>query len=435
METIEYKDKKNLPLNVLKACIDAPWAIMESSMKLILDVINRETDPDAVQKQIGQPLQNTRNVEVRDNVAIIPIIGPIFRYANLFTRISGATSIEDLSTDFEKAIENPNVKKIILNIDSPGGQVNGTSELANMIFEARGKKEIHSYIGSTGASAAYWIGSAAESITIADTAVAGSIGTIISIVDSKGHYERQGYTFYDFVSRKSPNKNLSPGSPEGQERILKLLDSITETFLNAVSLQRSYTKERVESDFGQGDIFTGYDAVEAGLVDSVGSFEGLLSKIITKKIYGGLNMGDEQIKDVSPAPEAKEPKENDTPITKDSVSALYPEIANSLREDGAKSERERIKGIEANSMPGYDEQLAEMKYDGKTTPEQAASKILQLEKEKQNQMKEKIKSDASKLNEISADSQPDDETSGDQNKSAISNMMAGMDSFAKKRRA
>src|SRR6185503_19749583 len=65
---------------------DRPWAITEAGLRQILEIAERSNaSPEAVAARLGRPLENTRTVEVRDGVAVIPVTGPIFRYANLFT--------------------------------------------------------------------------------------------------------------------------------------------------------------------------------------------------------------------------------------------------------------------------------------------------------------------------------------------------------------
>src|SRR5690606_4035038 len=132
----------------------------------LLAIADRMGDPAALVTKQGQRLESARTVSVRDGVAIVPVVGPIFRYANLFTEISGATSTQVLATDIRAALDDPNIKAIILNIDSPGGIASGINELAEMIYEGRARKRIVAYGGGTVASAAYWIASAANEIVI-----------------------------------------------------------------------------------------------------------------------------------------------------------------------------------------------------------------------------------------------------------------------------
>src|SRR5690625_78334 len=107
------------------------WAITDDALRTLLEVAARENlTPEVVEAELGRPLQNTDRVTIRDGVATIPVVGPIFRRASLFTRVSGATSIEQLALDFQEALTDPQVRAILLNVDSPGGEVNGVSEFA-----------------------------------------------------------------------------------------------------------------------------------------------------------------------------------------------------------------------------------------------------------------------------------------------------------------
>lgn len=116
-----------------------PWATTSDTLENIINIAKRQNaNPAAIAAQLGRKLQSTYAVSVRNNVAVIPIHGPLFRYANLFTLISGATSYELLARDFNSALADESIKAILFDIDSPGGEVNGCSELADMIYNARG---------------------------------------------------------------------------------------------------------------------------------------------------------------------------------------------------------------------------------------------------------------------------------------------------------
>ena len=194
-----------------------PWAITETAMQTILQIAMRENEsPQAVAAKLGRELQNTYNVIERDGVAIIPVTGPLFRYANIFTSISGATSYELIAKDFRSALDNAKIHTVILDIDSPGGEVNGVSELASMIYEARGQKPIIAYASGDAASGAYWIASAADEIVSSETSALGSIGVV-------GMYRKaDDDKAIEIVSSQSPHKRLDPASDEGHGRIITL---------------------------------------------------------------------------------------------------------------------------------------------------------------------------------------------------------------------
>ena len=258
------------------------WAIQETSLREMYGIyqaalqrkVNGEDfDPEAVAAKSGTRLDNTRRVEVRDGVAIIPVSGPVFRYANLFTQVSGATSIEMLAKDFDQALESPRVRSIILEINSPGGEVDGTSEFAEQIFNARGKKPIVAYVSHLGASAAYWIASATDEIVAQETASLGSIGVVgtVCVHKDKGHIE--------FVSSQSPNKRPNPESEEGRGRIQEHIDDLAQVFINTVARNRDWTADEVIQKGGAGGLRVGQKAVDNGLADRLGTLEGLISEL------------------------------------------------------------------------------------------------------------------------------------------------------------
>jgi signal peptide peptidase SppA len=242
----------------------------------VLTIANRENDdPEAVEAQLGRPLDNTRTVSVRNGVASIPIEGPIFRRANLFTEISGGASVEIIARDLNKALDDQSVRAVMLVIDSPGGEVNGINELADMLYAARGRKPITAYVEGVGASAAYWIASAADEVVADATAALGSIGVIMTMRDPSKTSARD----IEFVSSQSPNKNPNPATESGRSQIQSIVDSLADVFVSTVARNRSVSRETVLSDFGQGGILIGQKAVDAGLADRLGSYEQVLAEL------------------------------------------------------------------------------------------------------------------------------------------------------------
>jgi len=255
-----------------------PWATTSDTLQNIINIAKRQNaNPAAIAAQLGRKLQNTYAVSVRNNVAVIPIHGPLFRYANLFTAISGATSYELLARDFNTALNDDGIKAILFDIDSPGGEVNGCSELADMIFSSRGKKPIIAYASGHCCSGAYWIAAACDEIVVTDTASVGSIGVVA--VYEKDEDENK----IEIVSSQSPFKRISPATSEGMNRLQIQLDALAEVFINKVATYKDISPETVIKKFGQGDVFIGKAAVWQGLANRQGSFERILTDLNNEK--------------------------------------------------------------------------------------------------------------------------------------------------------
>ena len=170
--------------------LNSPWAILPDKLREIQTIYEThlrgdKIDLKGIEAQLGEPLNNVHmDIDVIDGVAIVPIHGVIGKRLNLFSKISGGVSTELLKRDLQIVLDDESVDSILLDIDSPGGSVDGTQELAQFIFDARSIKPIIALANSTMASAAYWIGAAAHEVHISDdTTQVGSIGVVANHVD------------------------------------------------------------------------------------------------------------------------------------------------------------------------------------------------------------------------------------------------------------
>lgn len=284
-----------MSVRALTAATNVPWAITEDALQGMLDIAaqHRTLPPDererhlkAVAATLGRPLDNTHTVTVRDGVATIPVDGPLFRHADMFTQVSGATSIDTLATDLRAALDDPTIRAVVLAINSPGGEVDGTAEFADQVYAARGVKPIAAYISNDGCSGAYWIASACREVVVAPTAIVGSIGVITAM----RHPADGGARKIEFASRHAPDKRLDPSTTAGRAQIQALIDATEDVFVTAVARNRGVEKETVLSDFGAGGVFIGQAAVDAGLADRVGSYEDVVAAL-TKTTAGQLPAG------------------------------------------------------------------------------------------------------------------------------------------------
>lgn len=328
-------------LRALTRIKSEPWAITSDVMETILAIAERDNlSPEAVAQDLGRPLDNTYNAEVRDGIAILPVQGPMIRHANLFSKISGATSYDMLAVDFKRALDNPDVRAIVLDVDSPGGEANGVSEFADQIFAARGTKPVITYAGGQMCSAAYWVGAASDEIVVSDTSLLGSIGVVMTMKDATERDAKAGIKTYEIVSSHSPLKRAGPDTDEGMARMQALVDSLSDVFVAKVAKYRGTTPEAVLSDFGQGGVRVGQEAVAAGMADRVGSFEQVLSELRNGR----------KISTVAPLAASAAGKNSLTGerkmLTADQVKAEHPDAAKALVDEG------RIAGHAAGLQEG-----------------------------------------------------------------------------------
>lgn len=367
----------------------APWCITDEMMDTIVAVAERATSPEAVAAQLGRPLDNTRNVTERDGVAIIPVSGPIFPKANLFTEVSGATSIETLALDFNRALANPAINAIVLDMDSPGGNVVGINEFAGMVSAA--EKPVTAYVGGMAASAAYWIASAADQVVIDATALVGNIGVVTEayIGGSKNRLE--------LVSSRAQDKRPNLSTEQGRSVVQAQLDALEDVFLTTVATNREQAVDDIAAH--RGRILIGSHAVTAGFADSLGSLESVIAGLSGQTTRGtpmGTNNADN-------APE----------ITQSFVAKNHPTIADAFRQEGqasaasaiesqlaaartegATAENARVQAVQEQLIPGHEALIQTLMFDGSTSGPEAAVQIVNAEKSARQSTLASIQADA-----------------------------------------
>lgn len=217
----------------------------------------------------GNSPYTERAMKTADGVAVIEVSGVILREEDIMCEFFGGASTLRISRQLAEAVADDSVKSILLYVNSPGGQVNGTAELADQVFQARSKKPVIAYISGDGYSAAYWLASQANKIYMHEAAGAGAIGVCYPMdSDEKAEW---------LVSDVSPNKRPEITDDTAKAQMQVMLDDLGAIFVNTVARGRGVEPDAVVSGFGGGDIFIAAKAVERGLADEVGSFESALA--------------------------------------------------------------------------------------------------------------------------------------------------------------
>lgn len=343
----------------LELAASQPWLMLPDALDNLLTISDRMGDPLALATKRGEQLEETRRVTLRGNVALVPVIGPIFRYANLFTEISGATSTQVLGSDIQRALDDPKVKSIVLNIDSPGGVASGINELAELIYQGRSRKRIVAYIGGIGASAAYWIASAAHEIVIDEASLAGSIGVVVeAVIDDE---KASGRIRYQIVSRNAPNKRPDLGTEEGRAKLGETIDALGDVFVGKVARNLDVAADQVPEMGDHGGIRVGADAVKHGLAHRVGSLESLITELAKPAFNSTRTNTMTTVKTTADLRTAL--AAGTDPTTIEIAQADQPDLS-AIRTEAATAERERIKGINALASKGFEKEVEAAIEDG-----------------------------------------------------------------------
>jgi capsid assembly protease len=397
-------------MNILDV-LNSPWVIAEEKLLEIqaiyaAHVRGEQIDIATVEAKLGKPLNNNKAVgyKVQDGVALLPIEGVISKRMNLFSQISGGVSTQILQSDFAQALADPMAHSILLLIDSPGGSVDGIQQAADDIRSARDVKPVYAFADGSMNSGAYWLGSAAEKVfSASDTTAVGSIGVIAKHVDYSKAQENEGVkvTTIRAGKYKALGSQGEPLTDDGLAIMQAQLDHVYSVFVNAVASNRGVDVQTVLSKMAEGRVFLGKQAVDAGLVDGLAS---------VSDIIGQLNQ-------ISQGATASHSKTGANTMDKLTIASIGASISSQAELDaaidkltaeatakgktegvtaGATAERERIKAVEAaaQGFPGHDELVAKIKFDGKTTGDQAASQILAAERTLRGDKLKDLKADA-----------------------------------------
>jgi signal peptide peptidase SppA len=397
----------------------SPWAI-EADMLAEIQAIyathlrGEKIDIGAVEARLGRPLANEQQqYSVREGgVAVLPVEGVIAPKANLFTRVSGGTSAQILQQQLESAMADSRVKSIVLAIDSPGGSVYGTPEFAASVQAYAQEKPIVALSDATMASAAYWIGSAANAAFVTGPTVrVGSIGVIATHQFNPS--AAAGRTEITAGRYKNIATDAAPLSAEGRAYIQGHVDHLYTVFVDHVAQHRGVSTAQVLEHMADGRVFIGQQAIDAGLVDGISSLDALAEQLATdpqryarrrvakiKPMAAGAAAAGEtpQLEAAGVAePSASLPPANhEEPLTMDPKTtpaaltpetlasehpALFAQLRTSFLAEGAAAERQRIADVRAQTLPGHEKLIDQLAADGKTTGPEAAAAVLAAERQ------------------------------------------------------
>ena len=204
-----------------------------------------------------------------NKIAVIPLNGPIQSgEASLFFGGSVITP-QLVRNQLERARQDDAVKAVVLQIESPGGVVAACQEIVNEI--ERMKKPVVVSMGTVAASGGYFISAKADKIVALPATLTGSIGVISQVPNIKGLYEKLGIEMEVFTSGKYKDMyaGLRELTPEERELLQEMTDQLYDQFVQLVAESRDLSEDEVRA-LATGQLYTGGQAKELGLVDELG---------------------------------------------------------------------------------------------------------------------------------------------------------------------
>ena len=229
--------------------------------------------------------QNPVGYAVSGNLAIITIDGATRANASWLTRIYGMPTYDDIKLRFNQAYADPAVKMVFMDINSPGGQANGTNSMAKFISDFDSKiKPVVAYTSGLCASAAVWYGTAGSALCADADADVGSIGAINVFTSYARQLKESGIDAT--VTRSGPYKGVPNPyeklSEKGQEVLTEEVQKWHSRFLVGLAANIGQTPDVINKNIASGKMFSSQQALNLGLVKSIISREQLIANLNAK---------------------------------------------------------------------------------------------------------------------------------------------------------
>ena len=233
--------------------------------------------------QQAEPEQQARELYSIDGngIARISIDGQMTKGESSY---GGASTVRTRQA-IRQAVNDDDARAILLHIDSPGGTVAGTAELAADVRAAGESKPVYTHFDDLGCSAAYWVGSQAGQVAAGATTLVGSIGTVAVVADTSGMMDKDGIKVH-VVSTGEHKGAFVDGAPVTDEQLAELqteVNDLNEHFLQGVADGRGITMESVRA-LADGRVHIAAKAMDLGLIDNVQSLDQTVSDI-TQEIH------------------------------------------------------------------------------------------------------------------------------------------------------
>jgi signal peptide peptidase SppA len=273
--------------HVTAAVFQRAWAILPSTLAVIVNMVRFRNaggvlTADEIRERVGAAPQRASASSRAGAVAVIPLQGVIMYRAGMMAQTSGAVSLESFMADFRAAMADEEIGSIVLDIDSPGGEVSGVPEAAAEIRAARDQKRIVAVANPMAASAAYWIGSQAGEFYCMPSGWVGSIGCYSAHDDLSAMYEMEGVseTLISAGKYKVEASELAPLSDEARAYIQSIVDDYYGMFVADVAKGRGVPAADVRGGMGQGRMLLAKPAVAERMIDGVATLDEAIRKAL-----------------------------------------------------------------------------------------------------------------------------------------------------------
>lgn len=274
---------------IMAHATEEAWAMLPSSFKaLVIDDGRRAVVAEENEKPALITIEAiTRPGPKAGRLARIPIVGAITKRDSFWSSFfgGGGASVERITKALRDVAADDSISTVLLDIDSPGGTVNGLPELAAEVRRLRDSKHVVALANSLTASAAYWIASQADEVVATPEAVVGSVGVFAVHEDWSKFNERVGINpTYIFAGKYKVEGNPdAPLNDEARAHMQGLVNDAYSLFVSDVAKGRNVSPAVVRSDYGAGRALTAGAAKAAGLIDRVAGVDETMQRLMGRR--------------------------------------------------------------------------------------------------------------------------------------------------------
>lgn len=385
-----------------------PWAILPEQLLELQGIYathlrGDKIDIAAIEARLGRTLAaEQQQYQLGDGgVAVLRASGVMAPKANLFMQVSGGISTQMLTKQFDSMAADPRVRAVVFAPDSPGGNVLGVPAAGKALANLASLKPTVTVVEGCMASAMYWVGSASNAVFIdGETDVVGSLGVVQRL-----SWEPATPNSMELVRGKYKRSSVNGKGPSAEflAQAEANLDYLYSILVDAVALHRGTTSDLVLEHMADGRVFTGQQAINAGLVDGVSTVDAMVEQLATKPAtfasrrkavfaLGGLSpvsasAGAAPTDDITNHEKGNDmPQAVNTQVSRESLESDHAALFAALRTEfftagetaGRAAELARVNAVlaEGEGLKGHEALVMRLALDGKTTGPEAAQAIL-----------------------------------------------------------
>ncbi|EXU78769.1 hypothetical protein AX13_09775 [Comamonas aquatica DA1877] len=271
---------------------NSPWVLEATTHAKMAEVLERwsmgvRLSADQIQIAVGDAPQTAAQRKARTAQAggvgtmVLPVHGVLTNRAHAKAASTVMTSSEELAAQIRSAGRDPDVGRIVLDVDSPGGSAFGVQEVGDAIWQVRQEKPVIAVVNATAASGGYWIASQASEVVLTPSGMVGSIGAYMAHVDRSAKYEKEGQkiTYVYAGKHKVEGNDTAPMSEETLAYVQAMADQCYDDFVSAVARGRGVAISVAGGpSFGEGRMVMAQQALKVGMVDRLGTLAQVLAE-------------------------------------------------------------------------------------------------------------------------------------------------------------